>query len=245
MSTHEAYDWNLLQFLGDYADAAFPMPSLAHMYARGGFQVCRVTPGSKGAVDVDEQNRPVAMPPEAWTGAHAACGVGLLTSEEFFVVDIDGEQGEASAAWLSRVLRDDDFLHEKASNVVKTSRGRHHYFFRYTWGKKELPHVPNTVGLLPGIDIRGNGGMVLAPGSLHPSGVRYSAPHFIRPLLPPAELTALCKLAREVILPPQGRKGPAFAQLEAVVETGPKLFDDVEEWVLAHRGPSTPSEPSK
>lgn len=48
-----------------------------------------------------------------------------------------------------------------------TARGCHFYF--------EHPGfiVPNKISLLPGMDIRGDGGFVVAPGSVHPSGSVY------------------------------------------------------------------------
>ena len=56
-----------------------------------------------------------------------------------------------------------------ASVEVITARGRHLYF--------RTPEVPvrNTASkIAPGIDTRGDGGYVLAPPSIHPSGRRYA-----------------------------------------------------------------------
>ncbi len=50
-----------------------------------------------------------------------------------------------------------------------TGGGGHHLYFQHPGGV-----VHNRVGFAPGIDIRGDGGYVVAPPSLHVSGVRYS-----------------------------------------------------------------------
>jgi hypothetical protein len=51
--------------------------------------------------------------------------------------------------------------------AVTGSRGRHFYF------QHPGVAVPNMVGLLPGIDVRGDGGLVVAPPSIHVSGNHY------------------------------------------------------------------------
>ncbi|MCL4673767.1 MAG: bifunctional DNA primase/polymerase, partial [Sphingomonadaceae bacterium] len=50
---------------------------------------------------------------------------------------------------------------------VKTAKGCHFYFWHPGF------QVPNKASLLPGMDIRGDGGFVVAPGSVHPSGSIY------------------------------------------------------------------------
>src|SRR5262249_32747454 len=50
---------------------------------------------------------------------------------------------------------------------TRTSRG-HHYGYRHPGSR-----VPNRVQLADGVDIRGDGGYVVAPGSRHRSGIYY------------------------------------------------------------------------
>jgi DNA-binding transcriptional ArsR family regulator len=50
---------------------------------------------------------------------------------------------------------------------VKTAKGCHYYFRHPGFA------VSNRANLFPGMDIRGDGGFVVAPGSLHPSGSIY------------------------------------------------------------------------
>ncbi len=50
-----------------------------------------------------------------------------------------------------------------------TGGGGRHLYFRHPGGI-----VRNRVGLAPGIDVRGDGGCVVAPPSVHPSGKRYA-----------------------------------------------------------------------
>lgn len=51
--------------------------------------------------------------------------------------------------------------------AASTAKGRHCYF-RHPGGK-----VKNRAGLFPGADIRADGGFVVGPGSIHPSGKPY------------------------------------------------------------------------
>jgi hypothetical protein len=88
-----------------------------------------------------------------------ACGKvsGLL------VVDVDGEDGEASLAHL-------EDTHGKLPATVEaiTGKGRHLYFRTHA-------DVPSTTGKLgAGLDTRGDGGYVIAPPSIHPSGRAYT-----------------------------------------------------------------------
>jgi hypothetical protein len=80
-----------------------------------------------------------------------------------FVIDIDGLDAEAE-------LRKLESKHGALPATVEaiTARGRHIYF-RYP-----AKPIRNSAGkIAPGIDVRADGGYVLAPPSLHPTGRRY------------------------------------------------------------------------
>ena len=103
-----------------------------------------------------------------WWSAYADANVGVATGDAsgFFVLDIDtkggghdtlinlmGRHGELPETW-----------------VVETGSGGLHLFFRMPDGID----VRNSAGAVgPGVDVRGNGGYVVAPPSLHASGRRY------------------------------------------------------------------------
>lgn len=96
-------------------------------------------------------------------------GWGIVTGDRIAVLDLDGQQAEA---WLERFGREhSDVMKWAAATVcVRTGRGVHLY--------GSLSHdvtVRNSAGkLADNVDVRGLGGYVVAPGSLHPSGVRYA-----------------------------------------------------------------------
>jgi hypothetical protein len=123
---------------------------------------------------------------------HSWPGIGLCTGHAFFVVDVDGEDGKRS---LIRALGEDEM---PQTPTAKTRNGMHFYF--------ALPRceVKNRTGLLPGIDIRGTGGYVVAPPSPHPDGGSYSwlIDYRSAPLaVPPAWLRAL-------LFPPKKKRTP-------------------------------------
>jgi len=74
------------------------------------------------------------------------------------VLDIDGEEGQESLKKYNLFI--------PPTPCVKTGKG-YHYYFKYQDG------VRNFVKRYPGIDLRGEGGYVLAPPSVHPTGAIY------------------------------------------------------------------------
>jgi hypothetical protein len=92
---------------------------------------------------------------------NVAIATGIVSG--IFVVDVDNLDAEVE---LRRLEAEHGGL--PSTVEVITARGRHVYF--------RLPEtsVRNSAGkIAPGIDVRGDGGYVLAPPSIHPTGRRY------------------------------------------------------------------------
>jgi hypothetical protein len=103
----------------------------------------------------------------SWLQQHRNCNWAAVTGSEcsFFVLDVDGPQGADS---LSRLVDEGNSL--PATLTATTSRGRHLYFL---WPNGT--NIRNSAGRLgEGLDIRGNGGYVIIPPSIHPSGHQYA-----------------------------------------------------------------------
>lgn len=95
---------------------------------------------------------------------HANIGILTGTQSGCFVLDVDGETGEQS-------LRALEATHGLLSPTVEiiTGRGRHLYFRH-----PETGAIRNSAGKLgDGLDVRGSGGYVVAPPSVHTSGRCY------------------------------------------------------------------------
>jgi hypothetical protein len=94
--------------------------------------------------------------------------IGIATGEDsgIWVLDIDGADGEA-------LLRELEAKHGALPLTVEaiTGNGRHLYF-RWPTGRDIRNKQDNPI--MPGIDVRGGGGYVLAPPSVHPSGRCYA-----------------------------------------------------------------------
>jgi hypothetical protein len=95
--------------------------------------------------------------------ADPSMGIGIVTGaiSGIFVVDFDGEEGAATHARLSRLLG--------PAPTSLTGGGGTHMLFRHP-GQR----VPTRKGLAPGMDIRGDGGFIVAPPSTHASGRQYA-----------------------------------------------------------------------
>jgi hypothetical protein len=102
----------------------------------------------------------------AWWHHEPQFNIGIATgpASNVFVIDIDGGDAEAE---LRELEAENGTLPPSIETI--TARGRHVYF---RWPGKP---VHNSAGkIAPGIDVRGHGGYVLAPPSIHPSGRAYA-----------------------------------------------------------------------
>lgn len=97
--------------------------------------------------------------------------IGLATGEKsgIWVLDIDGDEGRASLAAL-------EGQHGRLPDTLRqiTGSGGEHYLFSYDRGrpvrnKARKFMLPSGQRIsIPGIDVRGDGGYIIAPPSIHP-----------------------------------------------------------------------------
>lgn len=107
------------------------------------------------------------------------------------VVDVDAQHGGLDS------LREPERAHGALPPTVEaiTGGGGRHLYFAHA-----EPALHNRVGLRPGIDLRAEGGCVVAPPSVHPSGRRYAwveARAFDAPAPLPVWFVALLRGARQ------------------------------------------------
>lgn len=109
---------------------------------------------------------------QSWVEKFPSCNVAIVTGQfsNLLVIDVDGTDGAISAAKIGIVG------HQTVS--VHTGNGWH-YYFRYP---TQYPAgiIRSRVRFLPGLDVRAEGGYVIAPPSLHPNGQRYGWYDFTR-----------------------------------------------------------------
>ncbi|MBR1005100.1 bifunctional DNA primase/polymerase [Bradyrhizobium liaoningense] len=100
-----------------------------------------------------------------WWAANPDANIGIATGKisNLVVVDVDGEDGKKSLAELVKT-----YGRLPKTPKVKTGRGVHYYFRA---GRKPFGNSVGSLGA--GVDIRGDGGYVVAPGSVHRSGKFY------------------------------------------------------------------------
>jgi putative DNA primase/helicase len=95
--------------------------------------------------------------------------VGIATGKisGIVVLDVDTKSGGRESL---RQLTDQHGLIPKTP-MVHTSNGGLHYYFKYP--QQAGLNLTNRIGMYQGIDLRANGGLVVAPPSLHYSGMLY------------------------------------------------------------------------
>lgn len=133
---------------------------------------------------------------EDWFRDRPGANVGIVTGAVSGLVVLDVDERHGGEESLSGLERSHGLL--PATVEAITGGGGRHLYFAHPAGV-----VHNRVALVPGVDLRGDGGCVVAPPSLHPSGRRYAwapgrAPEAV-PLAPPPHW--LLQLAR-----PEGRR---------------------------------------
>ena len=149
----------------------------ALLYARRGIRIIPIAPGEKYPAGI-EAWQTVATSNETtitewFTTTYKNWGVGICTgragTRQIFVLDIDEHNPQQSG---SDTLNDLETEHGKLPDTVTVltpTGGKHLYF------TTPIP-IRNDAGkrLGPGLDIRGDGGQVLAPPTIHPNGKPYT-----------------------------------------------------------------------
>lgn len=147
-----------------------PARTAALDYLGRGWAVLPLRPAEKRPLVrwEDYQDRaPNEAEVKGWFAAWPAANVGIVTGavSGLVVLDIDPKHGGDES--LAALERRHGPLPETL--VARTGGGGQHRYFAHPGGV-----VRNRAGLAQGIDVRGDGGYVVAPPSRHPSGGVYA-----------------------------------------------------------------------
>ncbi len=131
---------------------------------------------------------------ERWWAMWPQASIGIATgaASGLYVLDVDPQHGGGDS--LADLEREHGPLPD--SPEVLTGGGGRHVVFAHPGG-----HLPSAVGIAPGLDIRADGGYIIAAPSLHESGRRYGWDAALNPTTtalaaPPTWLLALAGASR-------------------------------------------------
>lgn len=144
---------------------------------------------------------------EQWSGAPSDANLGILTgriSRNLVVLDFDTEEGPFEVLGLRPAEL------ARRTIVVKTARGWHVYA-RAADCATSTPRM--------GLDVRGDGAQVVAPPSVHPSGMEYAVVGPCRHVAPLESFTTPAMLRPE--------PGPRELEVQGVD------MELVEDWIAA------------
>jgi hypothetical protein len=203
-----------------------------------GWRLFPIRPHEKEPI-IGHWPRKAASNPEiirAWAEQYPGCnwGVACGPCSGIWVLDVDGEAGTAALQVLCDEHRGD--LPETLTSV--TARGRHLYY-QYPLDRV----IRNSAGkLAAGLDVRGDGGYVLVPPSVHPSGVYYkwsNSPEKL-PCAPEWLLNAVIGNSERVQptqrvgvgLLRQGSRNDGMTRLAGALRRRGKNYDEIEAQLL-------------
>jgi hypothetical protein len=187
-------DLTVAQAAKAYATLGLPVVAMHGVRRDGG---CTCAKGSR-CLDPGKHPRLADWPHTASTSpAEVACwwrrwptaNVGLVTGRRFDVLDVDSPVGEAALRALAQAG-----AVPGGGPLARTGGGGWHVLLAPTGHG-------NRVGLQPGLDWRGRGGLIVAPPSRHASGAVY---RWVRPLT--AELPEAPAGLRRLLAPPRTQR---------------------------------------
>lgn len=142
-----------------------------------------------------------------WWARHPTRGIGLATGDRsgVWALDVDGALGASSLRDLTKRLGS---LPDTVTS--RTGGGGWHLLFRMP-EDREVRNSAGKVGL--SVDVRGNGGFIVLPPSLHLSGRRYRwlpgrGPEEISLAMPPDWLLELATPTQKKVVPVLQWQGP-------------------------------------
>ena len=200
-----------------------PTLAAALTYIDQGWRVIPIRPGEKRPALAAWQDAATLDPDLAtdWFTRWADHGVGIACGEVsgLFVIDVDNAKGKVGDRTLAELEAEYGPLPE--TYTVRTGSGGWHFYFRFD------PTRPLRNGVLgPDIDIRGEGGQVLAPPTRHPDT---GEPYVVHLDVPVADAP---DWVYDLLLAPAPAPAPAPAQPAAIQgEDGPaQRYNEATTW---------------
>jgi hypothetical protein len=141
-----------------------------HQYLERGWSIIPIRTEDKRPLvrwEEFQHRRPSEAKAHGWLRQWPEAGVGVVTGPISGLVVVDVDAGHGGDESLEKLEREHGAL--PTTVECRTGGGGRHLYFAHPGGL-----VRSKVGLAPGIDIRADGGYVVAPPSLHASGLRYA-----------------------------------------------------------------------
>ena len=140
---------------------------LVNEYIDSGWSILPVKPDEKRPYMTNwlqyTRTRPGKQLVNNWFNNLSGAGVGLVTGKISGVVVLDVEN------WCPTPV--DELLKKYPTNMIARSGGGGvHLFYSYP---QNVGRITNRVGIFEGADLRADGGFLVLPPTLHPSGNRY------------------------------------------------------------------------
>lgn len=145
----------------------------ALQYASWGLAVFPLKPRDKtpltnnGSKDATKNTDQISEWWDRWPNANIAIATGAA-SNGLFVIDLDVNEEKGINGY--EVLSAWEKVNGSLPDTVQSITGRGGYDLYYN----DQSTVRNAVGIYDGVDIRGEGGYVVAPPSIHPNGREYA-----------------------------------------------------------------------
>ena len=141
--------------IASYGLAVFPLnPKEKYPIYNGGFKLATTDPKQIGK----------------WWRRNPTANIGIATGQisgGVFAIDLDVDDNKGINGY--ETLRDWERDHGELPETASTITGRGGYHLLY---KTDRP-VKTRANIMPGVDVRGDGGYIVAPGSIHPNGNYY------------------------------------------------------------------------
>lgn len=143
--------------------------TVAHTYADNGWRIIPIPAGKKfpeGFTRWQERATTDHQLIDQWWTEHPDHGIGIATGpgSGIWVLDVDDYDS----------YRDLEQRHQPLPDTLTVITGSGGYHFYYRWPDNAVIRNNASTRLGPGLDIRGDGGFVVAPPSVHPNGREYT-----------------------------------------------------------------------
>lgn len=122
-------------------------------------------PGTRGFKDASRDPDTIRRMFAGKADANIGIATGAISG--IWVLDVDNKDGAGGLDSLNRLMAEHGPLPETL--IALTPTGGYHYYWRYDPARP----VKSRTNIAPGIDVRGDGGYVVAPPSTHPEGGQY------------------------------------------------------------------------